>query len=298
MILPTNTTDFPYASRYLEVAGAKMHFIEEGTGDPILFLHGNPTSVYLWRNIIPYLTDHARCIAVDLIGMGQSDKPDIPYRFEDHYHYLEGFIESMGLENLTLVVHDWGSGLGFHYASRHPEKIRAIAFMEAIYRPMKWTAFPFQFKLAFRMMRTPYLGWLFISFFNGFVNTIMPMAIVRKLSAAEQRAYQVPFPTAESRKPIRQWPLEIPIDGHPARMHRIVTDYSNWLRKSPHPKLLLHAQPGGLITESDRKWLEAELPNLLSVPIGAGLHYVQEDQPEAIGTALANWYTKLESSNT
>ena len=216
------STEFPYESRFVTVHGSKMHFIDEGEGAPILFLHGNPTSSYLWRNIIPYLTPHARCIAPDLIGMGRSDKPDLGYRFFDHARYVDGFIESMGLEDVTLVLHDWGSGLGFHYVRRHAENVKALAFMEAIVRPSSWSAFPKDFKMGFKLMRTPGIGWFMISVMNMFVNQILPQSVVRTLTQEEMRHYNAPYPTVGSRKPVRQWPCEIPIDGTPADVTDIV----------------------------------------------------------------------------
>jgi len=154
---------FPFESKFIEVKGSKMHYIDEGEGDPILFLHGNPTSSYLWRNIIPYTKPLGRCIAPDLIGMGKSDKPDIAYGFQDSYEYLEEFIVALGLKNITLVIHDWGSGLGFHYANMHRDNIKGIVFMEAMVKPLAWKTLPsFSLRMAFRMMRTPFIGWVLV----------------------------------------------------------------------------------------------------------------------------------------
>lgn len=288
------SAEFPYASQFVTVNGSKMHFIDEGEGDPVLFLHGNPTSSYLWRNIIPYLTPHARCIAPDLIGMGKSDRPDLGYRFFDHARYVDGFIEALALENVTLVLHDWGSGLGFHYARRHTENVRALAFMEAIVRPSSWSGFPRDFKLGFRLMRTPIIGWFMISVMNVFVKQILPQAIVRKLSAAEKAYYEAPYPTVGSRKPVRQWPCEIPIDGKPADMHATVSEYSRWLQETELPKLLFYASPGGIINAATLAWCRESFPNLETVDIGDGIHFVQEDNPHRIGQKLAEWYRALE----
>lgn len=284
---------FPFESKFADVKGSKMHYIDEGKGDPILFLHGNPTSSYLWRNIIPYLTPHARCIAPDLIGMGKSDKPDLGYRFFDHYAYLSEFIDGLGLDNITLVIHDWGSGLGFHYAAEHPEKIKGISFMEAIFRPVAWKDFPPGYKNGFKLMRTPYVGWLMISAGNFFLDRIMPGAIVRKLSPQEMAHYKAPYPNASSRKPVRVWPQEIPIEGKPADVHAAVSKYNKWLQETQLPKLLFYANPGGLITARGVKWIVEHFPNTESVNIGKGLHYIQEDNPQMIGEKLAEWYQKL-----
>ncbi len=213
----TISADFPYESRYIEVHGAKLHYIDEGEGDPILFLHGNPTSSYLWRNVIPYLTPHGRCLALDLVGMGKSDKPDIDYRFFDHVRYVEGFIAALGLRNATLVVHDWGSALGFHYASRHEANVKAIAFMEAILMPLpSWEMLPEEARAAFQAFRTPEVGRDLIVKQNMFVEQVLPGGILRALSEAELNRYREPFTDPASRKPVWRWPNEIPIAGKPA----------------------------------------------------------------------------------
>ena len=284
--------DFPFESKYIEVHGSKMHYIDEGAGDPILFLHGNPTSSYLWRNIIPYLVPHGRCIALDLIGMGKSDKPDIEYRFFDHLKYVEGFIEKLGLSNLTLVIHDWGSGLGFHYAMSHESNIKGIAFMEAMMKPFKWENFPSDQKIGFKLFRTG-IGWLMISVMNVFITQLLPKMIIRKLSAEEKEYYRAPFKTIQSRKPVRQWPLEIPIDGQPSDVHDAISNYSQKLQDSDLPKLLIHAVPGVAIDAKMVDWCKQNLKNLKVVDIGEGLHFIQEDQPHKIGEELAIWYNNI-----
>ena len=289
----TISADFPFASHYVDVHGSKMHYIDEGKGDPILFLHGNPTSSYLWRNIIPYLSPHGRCIAPDLIGMGKSDKPPLHYRFFDHVKYIDGFIDALGLQNITLVIHDWGSGIGFHYAHRYEKNIKAIAFMESMLHPIKWDDFPMDFKIGFKLMRMPFVGWLMISVMNVFVKKILPQATPRQLSKEEKRRYAEPFPTISSRRPVRQWPLEIPIEGSPRDVHDVISAYNKWLQKTEIPKLLFHATPGGLIVAKDVAWCNKNMKNLTTVDIGEGLHFVQEDNPHAIGEALSKWYIGL-----
>ena len=287
------STNFPFESKYVEVHGSKIHYIDEGSGDPILFLHGNPTSSYLWRNIIPYLVPHSRCIAPDLIGMGKSDKPDLDYRFSDHSKYVEEFINKLNLSNITLVIHDWGSGLGFHYAMRHESNIKGIAFMEALVKPMTWEDFPKDFKMGFKLMRTSGIGWFMISVMNVFVTQILPQAIVRKLSTEEKNYYAAPYENIKSRKPVRQWPCEIPIDGKPADVYEVISNYNQKLQESELPKLLFSATPGGIIDDKTVEWCKQNLMNLKVVNIGAGIHYLQEDNPHLIGEELANWYLNL-----
>lgn len=288
------SAEFPFASKFVEVHGSRMHYIDEGEGEPILFLHGNPTSNYLWRNIIPYLVPTGRCIAPDLIGMGKSDKPDLAYRFVDHYRYLEGFIDALGLKNITLVIHDWGSGLGFHYAASNEANVKGIAFMEALVKPLRWADFPPDYKMGFKLMRSFGIGWLMISVGNVFVKKMLPGAIVRKLTDAEYAVYAEPFRTIAHRKPVRQWPLEIPIDGTPSDMHELMSAYSEWLQKTPLPKILFYAHPGGIISDALRQWCETNFKNIESVDIGQGIHFLQEDNPHLIGEKLVEWFTKIQ----
>ena len=289
----TPSADYPFESRFVDVLGSRMHYVEAGKGDPILFLHGNPTSSYLWRNIIPYAARHGRAIALDLIGMGRSGKPDIGYRFVDHARYVDGFIETMGLTNITLVVHDWGSGLGFHYAHRYPGNVRGIAFMEALLRPISWSDANILERFLFKRMRHPEKGDRMNIDKNFFIERLLPMMTSRKLTAAERDAYREPYLEPASRRPIAQWPREVPFDGDPADVHRIVLDYSAWLRETDLPKLMLVARPGVIIKPKVADELETELSNLERVDIGKGKHYVQEDQPDAIGKALSNWLGRL-----
>jgi len=281
---------FPFESRFVDVLGSRMHYVEAGEGEPVLFLHGNPTSCYLWRNIIPHVAPLGRCIAPDLIGMGRSARPDIAYRFADHFRYVEAFIEALGLADVTLVLHDWGSALGFHWFARHPERVRALAFMEAILTPLRWSDFPPAFRIGFRLMRAPGVGWLIVSGMNAFVEQVLPRAVVRRLRPEEMAHYRAPFPTMASRRPVRQWPREIPIDGRPADVDAIVRNYGTALKTSPVPKLLVHGRPGGIVRAPMVDWCRRRLPNLVAIDVGPGIHYLQEDAPDAIGRALARWY--------
>jgi len=287
------SAEYNFESHYIDVDGSKIHYIDAGSGDPVLFLHGNPTSSYLWRNIIPYLSSSGRCIAMDLIGMGKSDKPDIDYRFVDHAKYVDGFIETLGLRNITLVIHDWGSALGFHYAMRHEANVKGIAFMEAILKPATWDEFPKNVKTGFKLLRTPLIGWLMIAGLNIFVEKVLPSAIVRKLTEKEMNFYRAPFRNRKDRKPMWRWPNEIPIDNRPADVTGIVQEYNRRLQESNLPKLLFYAHPGGIMQKPMIDWCRQNLKNLTTVDIGKGIHYLQEDNPQLIGAELLKWYKSL-----
>jgi len=288
------SASFPFESHYVEVHGSRMHYVDEGTGDPILFLHGNPTSSYLWRNVIPHLKQHGRAIALDLIGMGKSEKPDLDYRFVDHAKYVEGFINALKLASITLVIHDWGSGLGFDYAMRHPERIKGIAFLEAITRTMSWKDANLMERLIFKRFRHPKKGPKMIMKNNFFVEKLMPKAIVRKLSDEEKAHYREPFLEEKDRKPVWVWPNEIPFDGQPADTHSIIQSYHEKLKSSPIPKLLLWAEPGMIIKgKKAAEKIKNTFANTETYFIGKGKHYLQEDHPHVIGKAIANWYTQI-----
>lgn len=287
---------FPFESKYIDVLGSKMHYVEEYVDSAnseqttFLFLHGNPTSSYLWRNIIPYVKGKGRAVAIDLIGMGKSEKPSIDYTFQDHYKYIEEFIKKKGLKKIVLVVHDWGSALGFNYASQNEANVKGIVFMEALTRPMNWSDMPFMQKIVFKMFRKEKKGHKMIAEKNMFIKSFLfKQGIKRKMSAIEKEYYSAPYPTVESRKPIEVWPREIPINGKPERNFEIVSAYATWLRNTNIPKLLLHASPGMLFTKKEVMKLKTELKNLETQNVGKGKHYIQEDQPIAIGEAIARW---------
>jgi haloalkane dehalogenase len=286
---------FPFESKYAEVLGSRMHYVENGSGDPILLLHGNPTSSYLWRNVIPHLSGLGRCVAPDLIGMGKSDKPDIGYRFVDHARYLDGFIEALGLTNITFVIHDWGGALGFYWARRNPDKVKGIAFMETITRPLTWDEWPEAAKRAFQGFRTPDVGEDLILKRNMFVEQVLPSAVMRKMSDEEMAYYRAPYETRESRLPTLQWPREIPIEGEPADVHEIVAENAKWMCESDVPKLLCWAEPGAIMAAVVR-WCEENVRNLKSVNVGGGIHFIPEDQPDAIGEAVGEWMKETEQA--
>lgn len=285
---------YPFDSNYVEVKGSKIHYVDIGSGDPILFLHGNPTYSYIWRNIIPHLVAQGRCIALDLIGMGKSDHPDIDYKFVDHIEYIDGFIEKLGLKNITLVLHDWGSGIGFHYASKHPDNVKGIAFLESMLMPMPdWSAFDAEGEKTFRAFRTPDVGWDMIVNQNVFIEGILPGLILRKLSDEEMNFYRAPYLKPENRKAVWAWPNQLSIEGEPKDVTEIINAYQKWLMKTDIPKLMFTATPGLLIQAPVVEWAEKNLKNLTVVNVGPGLHYLQEDHPHEIGWALAKWYSSI-----
>jgi haloalkane dehalogenase len=285
---------FPFESKFLAVDGSKMHYVDVGEGDPILFLHGAPTSSYLWRNIIPYLSGQARCVAVDLIGMGKSDHPDIPYRYDDHYQYLGSFIDALGIgSNLTLVLHDWGSGLGFRWAHEHQQDVRAIAFMEAMIRVLSLDDMPGSLRMGMRMMRAPGTGWLMIDAGNIFLRKMLPDLTYAEISPEALAYYRSAFSTMASRRPLREFPRELPLDGVPADNAAVVEAYVEWLTQTDVPKLLFYGNAGVAIKEAEVAWCREHLSNLDIVDLGDAIHFVQETHPDTIGTELSRWYARL-----
>lgn len=292
------SAEFPYESRYVEVLGSQMHYIDKGEGDPIVFLHGQPTSSYLWRNIMPHLEPHGRIIAPDNIGFGKSDKPDIGYTYAEHIRYIDGFIEALDLNNITFVIHDWGSAFGFDYAARNPDKVKGIAFMEAILAPIfpakSYETMPPPLAEFFTTMRDPVKGPELMIEQNYFVEGVLPNFVSRDMDAVTMDVYREPFVDKLSRKAINQWPNEIPIGGVPANVVETVANYNEWLLQTDTPLLFLYATPGALNPPEIVDWWADRARNMETVYIGAGLHYVQEDQPYAIGRAIADWYRRID----
>ena len=285
-----STTAHP--KQKVEVLGKQMAYVEIGEGDPIVFLHGNPTSSYLWRNIMPLLADQGRCIAPDLIGMGDSDKLTDSgpqrYRFVEHRKYLDALLDVLGVnERVTLVVHDWGSALGFDWAQRHRQAVIGIAYMEAIVRPMSWSEWPDAIRELFRAFRSD-AGEEIVLQKNVFVERVLPGSVLRGLTEPEMEVYRAPFLTpGEDRRPTLTWPRQIPLDGEPADVSAIVAGYSEWLRSSPVPKLFINAEPGAILVEGMREFCRS-WPNQTEVTV-AGSHFIQEDSPTEIGEAIAAW---------
>ena len=283
--------DFPYPSHFTDVLGSRMHYVEHGNGDPILFLHGQPTWSYLWRKVLPELEGKGRLIAVDLIGFGLSEKPDIPYNIDDHIRYLDGFIEALGLDRITIVCHDWGSFFGFHYACRHPARIKGLAFMEAMLNPIPgYDAFDPQTREFFQTLRSSQANAerMMIDE-NQFVENILPAMICRQLEPHELDAYRAPWTDRQSRRILCTFPQNLCIGKEPASVYRMQTAYVEWLGQTDLPKLLIHAEPGFLIPAQAVDSYRKQLPNLETAFVGSGLHYIQEDQPQKIGQAIANW---------
>jgi haloalkane dehalogenase len=287
------SAEFPYESHYIDVLGSKMHYIDEGQGPVFLFLHGNPTSSYLWRNIIPHVSSIGRAVALDLIGMGKSDKPDIDYRLSTHIQYVEAFIEKLDLKDMVLVVHDWGSSIGFHYAVQNENNVRGIVFMESLWRTFSWKDMSIIERFLFKRFRHPKKGHKMIVKKNFFIEKMLPMFVVRKLSEEERDYYRGPYLEEASRKPVLVWPNEIPIDGHPQDNTELVEQYIVKLKESDLPKLLLWAKPGVIIKEKDKDRIKNEFKNVKDVYLGKGKHYLQEDQPDKIGKAIVEWFQSL-----
>jgi haloalkane dehalogenase len=274
-----------------------MAFVDEGkskVGAPVaLLLHGNPTSSFLWRNVIPHLTPHVRCVAPDWIGFGYSDKPDIAYRVEDHARYLQAFIEALELTDLVLVVHDWGSALGLDWARRHSAQVRGLALMEFLPPMPTWLDFeaiPYEF---FKAFRDPHTGRSLIVEHNAFIEKGLPDGIIRRLSDDEMNEYRRPFLNPKDREPIYRFPNELPIAGTPADVYAMAMAYNAWLLETDTPKIFFHAAPGVFIPPARAEFYSKHLKFCRVVDLGQGSHYLQEDHPETIGKEIAAWLTSL-----
>ena len=280
-----------YERRRLRVLDSHIAYVEVGVGDPIVFLHGNPTSSYLWRNVIARLDGAGRCLAPDLIGMGRSGKAPGSYRLADHVRYLDAWFDALDLRRVTLVVHDWGSALGFHWARRHPERVKALVYMEAIVRPVTWAEWPEAARKVFQAMRSP-AGEEMVLAKNVFVERILPASVLRGLTPEEMERYREPFrEPGESRRPTLTWPREIPIDGEPADVVALVDEYGRWLARSPLPKLFINGNPGSILVGAPRDFCRT-WPNQQEITV-KGSHFLQEDSPAEIGQAIARFLRRL-----
>lgn len=294
---PVISEDLSLSRQDVPVLDSTMTFIESGTGAPVLFLHGNPTSAYLWRNVIPHVAAGRRAIAVDLIGMGGSGKPDIAYTFADHARYLEAFVEALGLQRLTLVGHDWGAALAWDFAERHPDRVTGLAFMEGVLPP----AFPLPSydamgpaADALRALRDPEQGATLVYEQNMFVEQMLPGFVNRPLGEAAMTAYRAPFLNAADRLPTLQWPRELPIEGVPARNVAVMERIAAFMATASMPTLLLYAEPGVATPSASVDWYRATVPGIETAYVGQGLHFIQEDHPRAIGLEIADWLRRTQ----
>ena len=280
----------------IEVNGKNIAYNQTGEGSPIVFLHGNPTSSYLWRKIIPYLESNANCYAFDLIGMGSSDKLDNPgpesYGFEEHFDYINQAInELIPNEKITLVLHDWGSAIGFHWAHENQKRIQGIAYMEGIVKELEWKEWNEQSRGLFQALRSD-SGEELILEKNVFIEKILVGSIIRQLDQYEMEEYRKPFENpGEDRRVMLSWPREIPIEGQPENVCKIVSEYSNWMSKNNIPKLFINADPGAIIQGSVRDFCRT-WKNQSEITV-QGIHFIQEDSPNEIGTAIQKWYETI-----
>lgn len=284
----------PHEQFHVLAAGVELAYVDTGStgGIPLVFMHGNPTSSYLWRDIIAGLKDRYRCLAPDLAGMGNSGPmPDGRYRFIDHVRVIDAWLDALApVGPVGLVCHDWGSALAFHWASRNPERVTGIAYMEAIVCPRSWDDFPEGRDKIFRMLRGPE-GEALVLEDNFFVETVLPRGIDRVLTDAEMAAYRAPFPTPGSRVPTLVWPRELPIEGTPEDVVAIVNDYGHWLAHCDLPKLFINAEPGAVLVGRGREFCRS-FPNQVEISVH-GRHFVQEDSSAAITTALHSFFASL-----
>ena len=289
---------FPFEKQRKRIQGHQMAYVDVGEGDPIVLLHGNPTSSYLWRNVLPHVRPLGRCIAPDLIGMGDSDKlPDSgpgSYRFIEHRRYLDHLLEALNVrERVTLVLHDWGSALGFNWANRHRESVKGIAYMEAIVRPQGWDHWDMMNMRPFLEALRSGAGERMVLEESFFIEKILPGAVLRTLTDEEMHEYRRPFAEpGEGRRPTLTWPREIPIEGEPADTAAIVRAYADWLATSDVPKLFLKAEPGALLGGGANLDTVRDWPAQTEVTV-KGVHFIQEDSPDDIGSAIANWMKSL-----
>jgi haloalkane dehalogenase len=289
--VPTIAETLTQERASVEVLGSRMSYLEAGSGEPVLFIHGNPTSSYLWRNVIPYVSDTHHAVAVDLIGMGASDKPAIAYTYADHYAHLAAFIEALDLNGITLVVHDWGAALGWDYARRNPGRVKRIAFMEGVLPP----AFPIadigqmgEAGQALVELRSE-KGEEMVFGGNMFVEQMLPGFVNRNLGEEAMAAYRAPFLEPEDRRPTLAWPRALPIAGEPADTTAVIEAVAAFMAETEMPALAIYADPGVIGPPAAMEWYKVTIRNVETAYVGQGLHYIQEDQPDAIGRAIDDW---------
>ena len=285
-----------YEKKFASVKGKQIAYVEEGSGDPIVLLHGNPTSSFLWRNVIPELVESGRVIVPDLIGQGDSEKLPASegperYSLEVAYSYVDGLLESIGAnQNVTLVIHDWGTGVGFLWAMRHPAAVKGVAYMEGIVKPVSWSDWPESAVGIFKGFRSD-KGEDLILNRNMFIEGVLPSSVIRPLSDTEMDAYRAPHLETDDRQPLLNWPRQIPIEGEPEDVVALVNEYGAFMAASDIPKLFINADPGSILVGAQREFCRS-WPNQQEVTV-KGLHFIQEDSPVEIGQAVANWLKAL-----
>lgn len=290
----TSSTVKGPSSQYVTVKGSRMHYVEVGSGDPILFLHGIPTSSYVWRWVMPNVARYGRCIAPDFIGMGQSDKPNIAYRIFDHIAYIDAFIDALKLKNVTLVMHGWGSVVGFDYARRHEKNIKALAFYESHLQPItQWNQLSLPVQQLATLLERPDASYRAVVNQNYFIEKLLPRSVVRPLSETEMSRYRAPFLTPESRKPLWQYVNELPLGKNTGEVGSLIKTYSDWLQKTNLPKLLLYAVPGFMTTIDDVMWAKNHLSHLHIASLDDAMHLAQESVPRQFSDAFTSWYKTL-----
>ena len=286
----------PFTKKFAEVKGKQIAYIDEGKGDPIVLIHGNPTSSFLWRNVIPELTDFGRVIVPDLIGHGDSEKLNTDewpeqYNLESAYSFVDGLLQQVNSDkNVTLVLHDWGSAIGFLWAMRHPKSVKGVAYMEAIVKPMEWTDWPETATGIFKGFRSE-KGEDLILNRNLFIEAVLPGSIIRTLSNSEMDAYRAPYLKPMHRQPMLSWPRQIPLDGSPVNVVNLVKQYGTFMLNSQIPKLFINADPGSILVGRPREFCRS-WPNQKEITV-TGLHFIQEDSPNEIGQAVANWIQEI-----
>ena len=286
----------PYEKKFASINGKQIAYLEEGNGDPIVLLHGNPTSSFLWRNVVPELVNSGRVIVPDLIGQGDSEKLPTSegpgrYTLDVAYSYVDGLLEAIGANrNVTLVIHDWGSAIGFLWAMRHPDAVKGVAYMEGIVKPVTWAEWPEGAVGIFKGFRSE-KGEDLILNRNMFIEAVLPTSVIRKLSDAEMDAYRAPHPEADDRQPLLNWPRQIPIEGEPEDVVGLVNEYGAFMASSELPKLFINAEPGSILVGPQREFCRS-WPNQQEVTV-KGLHFIQEDSPLEIGQAVASWLKNI-----
>lgn len=277
-------------NKFQAIKGSNIHYLEAGSGDPIVFLHGMPASSYMWRNIIPSVKHYGKCIAPDLIGMGKSSKPNITYSIFDHIDYMDAFINSLNLNNITFVLHGWGSVIGFHYAMTHSQRIKGIAFYEAhVYATSDWEMLSLPVQQVATMLSNKEIAYKAVIQNNYIVEKLLPKCVLRELDTREMEAYRAPFTSPESRQVLWQYLQDLPLGEGESKVSELINNYSEWLQESSVPKLLLYNIPGLFTTVSQLMWCKRHLPNLTMVDLGEALHFAPETIPNDFAQAIISW---------